>query len=288
MTDLAPALRAMLRRGEPAALVTVAEARGSTPRESGARMLVGPDTAIGTIGGGRLEWDAISRARTLATNPAQPAEATIAVPLGPAIGQCCGGHVTLRLERADAAVLSRIEAEEHAASSRLTRVLLFGAGHVGKAIATALAPLPFDIEWIDERPDEFPPEMPGSNVHRIITDAPLDMVAEAPPGSCYLVLTHLHALDFQITEAVLRRGDFAYAGLIGSATKRRRFERTFTAHGGDPRALGRLTCPIGSALLRDKRPAVIAALVAAELLITVATASKEAEEPADARLEAKI
>jgi xanthine dehydrogenase accessory factor len=288
MTDLAPALRAMLQRGEPAALVTVANARGSTPREPGARMLVGPATAIGTIGGGRLEWDAISRARALAVDQALPTETTIDVPLGPAIGQCCGGHVTLRLERADAAVLTRIEAEEHAASASLPRVLLFGAGHVGKAIATALAPLPFDILWIDERAEEFPPEMPGSNIHRIVTSAPLDMVAEAPPGSCYLILTHLHALDFQISEAVLRRGDFAYAGLIGSATKRRRFERTFTAHGGDPRMLNRLTCPIGSALHRDKRPTVIAALVAAELLITVANASKEAEEPADARLEVKI
>jgi xanthine dehydrogenase accessory factor/xanthine dehydrogenase large subunit len=288
MTDLAPVLRAMLQRGEPAALVTVANARGSTPREPGARMLVGPDAAIGTIGGGRLEWDAISRARALATDPTQPPQTTIDVPLGPAIGQCCGGHVTLWLERADAAILARIEAEERAASASLPRVLLFGAGHVGKAIASALAPLPFDIQWIDERAEEFPPQMPGANVHPIVTSAPLDVVAEAPPGSCYLILTHLHALDFQISEAVLRRGDFAYAGLIGSATKRRRFERTFTAHGGDPRELTRLTCPIGSALHRDKRPAVIAALVAAELLITVANASKEAEEPADARLEVKL
>ena len=124
-------------------------------------MLVGPETAIGTIGGGRLEWDAISRARELALNPAQPAETTIDVPLGPAIGQCCGGHVTLRLERADAAVLARIEAEERAASASLPRVLLFGAGHVGKAIATALAPLPFDIQWIDERAEEFRPRCPA-------------------------------------------------------------------------------------------------------------------------------
>ena len=243
MTDLAPALRAMLQRGEPAALVTVADARGSTPREPGARMLVGPDAAIGTIGGGRLEWDAISRARALASDPAQPPQTTIDVPLGPAIGQCCGGHVTLRLERADAAVLARIEAEERAASASLPRVLLFGAGHVGKAIATALAPLPFDIQWIDERAEEFPPQMPGANVHPIVTSAPLDVIAEAPPGSCYLILTHLHALDFQISEAVLRRGDFAYAGLIGSATKRRRFERTFTAHGGDPRDTGAVDLP---------------------------------------------
>jgi xanthine dehydrogenase accessory factor len=288
MTDLAPALRAMLQRGEPAALVTVADARGSTPREPGARMLVGQNAAIGTIGGGRLEWDAISRARALASDPAQPPRTTIDVPLGPAIGQCCGGHVTLLLERADPAVLARIEAEERAASASLPRVLLFGAGHVGKAIATALAPLPFDIQWIDERAEEFPPQMPGSNVHPIVTSAPLDVITEAPAGSCYLILTHLHALDFQIAQAVLRRADFAYAGLIGSATKRRRFERTFTAHGGDPRILSRLTCPIGSALHRDKRPAVIAALVAAELLITVAKASKEAEEPADARLEVKL
>src|SRR5687768_5596358 len=111
MTDLAPALRAMLQRGEPAALVTVADARGSTPREPGARMLVGPDAAFGTIGGGRLEWDAISCARALSSDPMQPPRTTIDVPLVPAIGQCCGGHVTLHLERADPAVLVRIEAE---------------------------------------------------------------------------------------------------------------------------------------------------------------------------------
>jgi xanthine dehydrogenase accessory factor/xanthine dehydrogenase large subunit len=164
----------------------------------------------------------------------------------------------------------------------LPRVLVFGAGHVGKAIAAALAPLPFDVRWIDGRAEEFPAVMPGPNVRRIVTDAPLDVVAEAPAGACHLVLTHLHALDFQITEAILRRGDFAYAGLIGSATKRRRFERTFTARGGDAALLPRLTCPIGSAALRDKRPPVIAALVAAELLITSTEASKEAREPADA------
>ncbi len=90
----------------------------------------------------------------------------------------------------DAAVLARIEAEERAASASLPRVLLFGAGHVGKAIATALAPLPFDIQWIDERAEEFPPQMPGANVHPIVTSAPLDVIAEAPPGSCYLILTH--------------------------------------------------------------------------------------------------
>ncbi|UEM23645.1 xanthine dehydrogenase accessory protein XdhC [Skermanella mucosa] len=277
MTGLAPVLKAMLARGERAALVTVAGARGSTPREPGARMLVGPAATAGTIGGGRLEWDAIARARALA-GP----EEMVDVPLGPAIGQCCGGHVTLRLEQADAALLDRIEAEESAAAARLPRVLLFGAGHVGKAIASALAPLPLDMLWIDGRAEEFPQAMPGTTVRRVVTEAPLDMVAEAPPGSSYLVLTHLHALDFQITEAVLRRGDFAYAGLIGSATKRRRFERTFTAHGGDPGVLDRLTCPIGSALHRDKRPEVIAALVAAELLITTAEASKEASEPANA------
>ena len=277
MTALAPALRAMLARGERAALVTVAAARGSTPREPGARMLVGPAATAGTIGGGRLEWDAIARARAMAGG-----EELLDVPLGPAIGQCCGGHVTLRLEQADAAVLARLQAEEADVAARLPRVLLFGAGHVGKAIASALAPLPLDVLWIDGRAEEFPHAMPGAKVRRVVTDSPLDMVAEAPPGACYLVLTHLHALDFQITQAVLKRGDFAYAGLIGSATKRRRFERTFTAQGGDPSVLDRLTCPIGSALHRDKRPEVIAALVAAELLITTAEASKEASEPANA------
>lgn len=270
MSTLAATLQEWLGRGEGAVLVTIAEARGSTPREAGARMLVGRGAAVGTVGGGRLEWEAVETARRMLSGGDTVSE--LDMPLGPALGQCCGGHVTLRLERADAGTAARLEADERAEAERRPRVLLFGAGHVGKTIAAALAPLPLAVRWIDERTHEFPNPVPAG-VERVVSANPTDHVAAAPAGSGYLILTHSHALDFTIAAAVLDRSDAAYAGLIGSATKRRRFEREYLARGRDPARLERLTCPIGAGL-DDKRPAVIAALVAAEVLMAVMKAGR--------------
>lgn len=264
---LAPTLEALLAAGEPAALVTVAAARGSTPREAGAAMLVTAQRCFGTIGGGRLEWEGIARARELLA--AGGAEASFELPLGPAVGQCCGGHVTLAVRRADAATLAEIAAEEAAARASLPVVLLFGAGHVGRALARALSPLPLRLRWVDPRADEFPAEpLPGVEI--TVTGRLLDEVAAAPAGAAYFVLTHSHALDFGVCSAVLERGDFAYLGLIGSKTKRAKFERGFRELGLPESRIARLVCPIGGAAVRDKRPAVIAALAAAELLVTLA------------------
>ncbi|CAO3436985.1 xanthine dehydrogenase accessory protein XdhC [Azospirillum doebereinerae] len=276
MDALSALLAGWLGRGEPAVLITVAEARGSTPREAGAGMLVGRDATAGTVGGGRLEWIAVETARRmLAEEPGEgPSETLLDLPLGPATGQCCGGHVVLRLEKADDATVADLAEREWAEAAARPTLLLFGAGHVGRAMAAALAPLPLRLLWLDERAQEFPATIPPG-VERIVTGSPLDHVAAAPAGAGYLVLTHSHALDFDITEAVLRRGDAAYAGMIGSATKRVRFERWYGARGRDAAALARLTCPIGAALIGatlsgDKRPEVIAAVVAAEVLVAFA------------------
>ncbi|WP_064742140.1 xanthine dehydrogenase accessory protein XdhC [Inquilinus limosus] len=277
MTPLAPTLRLWLGDGEPTVLVTLAEARGSTPREAGVHMLVTAGASRGTIGGGRMEWDAIAAARALII--AKERSRRVEIPLGPAIGQCCGGFVAIDLELADGAILARIEAEEANEAATCPSVLIFGAGHVGKALVRALAPLPLKIQWIDGRADEFPAEIPET-ITRRLTPTPTDVIAEAPPGAAYLVMTHSHAMDFDVTEAALRRGDAAYVGLIGSATKRERFERWFRARGNDPRRAGFLTCPIGAGLGRDKRPSVIAAMVAAELLVAFAKA-KDRPAPAD-------
>jgi xanthine dehydrogenase accessory protein XdhC len=277
MTPLASTLRLWLGDGEPTVLVTLAEARGSTPREAGVHMLVTAGAARGTIGGGRMEWDAIAAARALIA--AKERSQRVEIPLGPAIGQCCGGFVAIELELADGATLARIEAEEAAEAACRPSVLIFGAGHVGKALARALAPLPVRIQWVDGRADEFPAEIP-EGITRRLTPTPTDVIAEAPPGAAYLVMTHSHAMDFEVTEAALRRGDAAYVGLIGSTTKRERFERWFRARGNDPRRTESLTCPIGAGLGRDKRPPVIAAMVAAELLIAFAKA-KDVSAPAD-------
>lgn len=263
MMRLSDMLRSLLGWGDPVAEVRVASARGSTPREAGARMLVTGSATFGTIGGGRLEWEAIARARRLLETG--EASARLEMPLGPAVGQCCGGHVVLALRRADDAVLADLTAAEIAADAAKPVVLMFGAGHVGQALASALSPLPLRVHWIDSREGVLDGEIPPG-IEPVRAGRPIDEVAAAPVGAAYLVLTHSHALDFEICAAVLERGDFAYLGLIGSATKRTKFERGFRELGIPRERIARVICPIGGDKVRDKRPPVIAALVAAELI----------------------
>jgi xanthine dehydrogenase accessory factor len=270
MAGLAPILRALLARAEPAVVVEVTAVKGSAPREAGTHMIVTAKDSHGTIGGGSLEWEAILRARAMLGSDA--ASATMKLPLGPELGQCCGGFVSLRLQRADAALCAELEALEEREREKLPLVLLFGAGHVGKALASALAPLPLCVRWIDSRADVFPePPIPGVEV--VAGERLLDEVEAAPAGASYLVMTHSHALDSMICAAALQRGDFAYLGLIGSRTKRKQFERGFRDLGIAQERIARLVCPIGGGRIRDKRPAVIAALVAAELLEALADAA---------------
>ena len=263
MSGLAPILHSLLARAEPAVVVSVAAVKGSAPREAGTHMIVTAKSSYGTIGGGSLEWEATLRARAVLDS--DEASAAMKLPLGPELGQCCGGFVSLRLRRADEALCAELDAIEARERETLPLVLLFGAGHVGKALARALAPLPLRVRWIDGRADAFPDlAIPGPKV--VVSDGLLDEVDAAPPGSAYLVLTHSHALDSMICAAALQRGDFAYLGLIGSRTKRAQFERGFRDLGIPQAQIDRLVCPIGGGRIRDKRPAVIAALVAAELL----------------------
>ncbi len=276
MTALVTILRRLLDQQEPVVLVRVALAKGSTPREAGVSMLVTATAVHGTIGGGRLEWDAILRARELLTS--DETAATLEVPLGPVVGQCCGGHVTLSLARAGAAELAELEAAAAVQRAGWPLVLLFGAGHVGKALARALGPLPLRLRWIDGRADEFPSPPPdGAEV--LVTEKPLAEIRAAPAGSAYVVMTHSHGLDFEVCEAILKRGDFAYLGLIGSRTKRTRFERGWRELGLTEAQIARLVCPIGGQL-RDKRPEVIATLAAAELLLALAQPDPETGEAA--------
>ncbi len=209
------------------ARVLITRARGSTPREAGAAMLVTARESRGTIGGGTLEWEAAARARALLAEERDSLD--LEMPLGPALGQCCGGHVSLRIERADGRVLREMEAAEQAEQAVLPLVLMFGAGHVGQALARALAPLPLRLRWIDGRAEEFGPTIPDG-VEAVVTDAWEGEIARAPAGAACLVLTHSHALDARITAAALERGDLAYVGLIGSRSKRRRFERALPRH----------------------------------------------------------
>jgi xanthine dehydrogenase accessory factor len=254
-----------LSEGRDAVVIEVTQALGSAPREAGTRMLVSAVEAIGTVGGGHLELKAIERAREmLRTHELTPH--TEHFPLGPALGQCCGGAVTLNYHALDAPTLARWPT-----AAPLFHLQLYGAGHVGRAIATLLATLDVGVEWIDEREDEFPAVTTlgtpwPAHVRQVCVDAVEAEVRLAPPGAFYLVLTHDHDLDLRITEAILRRGDFAYLGLIGSRTKRQRFIHRFEQRGIEADAIARLTCPIGIEGVKGKEPELIAAAVLAQLL----------------------
>ena len=334
-------------------------------------MIVTERDLFGTIGGGRLEYRALRLARALLREGA-PAR-TKEFPLGPELGQCCGGQVALHFQRIagedrawldplrrwiaegrEAALVfgrddasgrrlavsagemagdlgARTPAALRAARSSLVLpplagearwgsastlgggrsraarppsnlppqagegfatppagksidalvseegwivvrvsppdcvVYLFGAGHVGRALAAILGQLPCRAVWIDERKDAFPPAVPA-NVATLRAGDPATEAARAPKGAYILVMTHSHARDQAIVEAVLRRGDFAYLGLIGSATKRARFAARLRAAGIGEAALARLVCPIGAEGIPGKEPGVIALAAATEIM----------------------
>jgi xanthine dehydrogenase accessory factor len=265
--------------GEKVARISVLEAEGSTPRDNDALMMVSESRMIGTIGGGRLEFDAVTSARNVLKNNENHKRQVIT--LGPEIGQCCGGRMTVAIERIlDIAAAKAADAEVENERARCP-VYVFGAGHVGVALARALAPLPLSVKLIDTRPDIFE-GVAIEGVQCIQTERPLELVDQAPAGSSFVVLTHSHALDSRIAAEVLELGDFTYLGIIGSKTKRRVFEKAFRAIGIPQERITRIVCPIGGDQTKDKRPAVIAALVAAELLVVQATAARNAHKQSEA------
>lgn len=255
---LAAWLAARLDAGEAAALVTVSGVQGSAPREAGAAMGVSRRAFCGTIGGGALEAEAIAKARLMLDR----GELTMAVdqPLGPEIGQCCGGRVQLRIDRATKETVAECRESENAATATNPSVLIFGSGHTGSALAQALTPLPLNIIVIDQRAEWLSKQ--GSTVKQVVTALPEAEVAAAPPRAAFVIMTHDHALDFMIAEAALARGDAAYVGMIGSATKRAKLTADLARKGV---AAEPLVCPIGAAGPKDKRPEVIAAATAAEI-----------------------
>lgn len=349
--------REALARGQRAVLVVVASGTGSTPRETGAVMVVTPERTGGTVGGGHLEHEALRMAREALASSAPAAQWLVRFPLAARLGQCCGGVSTLCFATLDAtaaawldtvaacvrartpfAIVGRIASDAQTgerlvvtaddargsigdlvldsaavalARSRLAGatggrggetfiaqagtqtllvhcvrphampVLVFGNGHVGRALVQVLGAVDAHVRWIDEREEDFPDRVPA-NVEIIATEDPTYEVSTAPPHACLVVMTHSHPLDFDIVEAALSRDDWTYLGLIGSKSKRAQFERRLLARGAPPEALRRLTCPIGAGTLRGKSPGVIAVATAAEIL-AVREASLTAPASGDSR-----
>lgn len=243
-------------------LVTVRRARGSTPREEGAWMLVTAQAVLGTVGGGHVELEAIAQARRMLGRGER--EAVREWALGPSLGQCCGGTMLLRFELSDdvAALARRLQPAR-------APLALFGGGHVGRAIVDALAPLPFAVTWIDSRDGIFPAQLP-ENVQCEHSEPVQGAVPHLPARSRVLVMSFSHAEDLDVVAACLGRmrehDDLPYVGLIGSRTKWATFRHRLEHRGFEPRELDRITCPIGIPGIAGKQPAVIAASVVAQIL----------------------
>jgi xanthine dehydrogenase accessory factor len=341
------ALAAALERFPRAVLVTVADARGSTPRESGAAMVVTTGGIAGTIGGGHLEYEAtrLAQQALAGTGPDATPAATwlVRFPLAARLGQCCGGVATLALQTIDqddaswlavARACLRTQApfalaaaigSGRAAAARLLvtaddargtlgaaavdstavaqararlptsgsappggtglidvagttlllhvvrppgfNVLVFGNGHVGRALIQVLGALPARVTWVDEREGDFPQAVPA-NVGIVATDTPEAELRAAPADSYVVIMTHSHTLDFDLALTALARDDLRYIGMIGSQGKRAQLERRIAERGLAPDAAARVCCPVGATIrgIASKEPGAIAVAVAAELL----------------------
>ena len=245
------ALADLQLRGEPCMLVTIIEEQGSTPRNAGSKMVISATQTFDTIGGGHLEYKAMQIARERLNN-GQPDTHLQRFSLGASLGQCCGGVAVLLFEP-----MGQVQAQ----------IAVFGAGHVARALVPLLASLPCRVRWIDSREQEFPADIPVG-VQKIITDEPVDEVNDLPAGCYCIVMTHNHALDLELSAALLKRNDFTYFGLIGSKTKRMKFEHRLRDRGLSAPHLQRMRCPMGLSEVKGKLPIEIAISIAGEIIAT--------------------
>ena len=305
-----------LEANSPCVLISIIEKKGSVPRSVGTKMLLRNDGSIfGTIGGGQLEWSMMQHGTELLSHHNEHYFTLRNQTLGPGIGQCCGGSVTVGLEHISPAYLSKakefmeleqnggfqckVKFSDHGKINRdlgtgrnsstkelnldnnkinqenffienyneLRRQLtIFGAGHIGQALMLAIAPLPFDVTWVDSRKSIFPKTTP-KNFRCIVERKPINVLANTPDNSFIIITTHSHALDQEITYAALLDDRFAYVGLIGSESKKASFKSRLSKIGLPESKFNKLVCPIGIDGIQSKNPAAIATATAAQLLI---------------------
>ena len=235
-------------------LITVLGVRGSAPRDTGTKMVVTRDRVFSTIGGGNLEYIAIDQARSM-LDDARSAQHLEHYPLGPKLGQCCGGTTTVLFE---------------CFWSARANVMLFGAGHVGTALSKILLDLPVNLSWVDNRSEQFSDTSSdlssNTKLDVIVSQQPESEVENMPAQSYYYIMTHDHDLDFELCKTALKRGDARFIGLIGSSTKQLRFRKRLLAEGFSDTQVNSIHCPVGSQAIPGKRPMEVAVSVAAQFI----------------------
>ena len=233
-------------------IVTILSVEGSAPRQAGTKMVVDQDRCFDSIGGGNLEHSAISLAREL-IHSGQSMVMKKSFTLGSDLTQCCGGKVELLLE---------------CIAAHHFDIVVFGAGHVGKALIKILSELHCRVHWIDPRKQvvdhiDIPPH---SNVTLTTMNNPDMDVEQCPKNAYYLVMTHSHELDMQLVEAILSRNDIRFCGLIGSKSKAAKFRNRLGRKQFSEDRIGRLTCPIGLPEIQGNSPMEVALSVAAQII----------------------
>lgn len=289
-----------LEKGQDCTLVMIANVRGSSPRDAGAFMIVDKDDFKGTIGGGALEFQAIELARSLIAQSSDTAfeRHWRDYALGPNLGQCCGGHVSLLFEYYSASMLSDLQdlmraggtlfhnhtSDElpylcdevpylyrnqprsltSAPKSAQDYLYIYGAGHVGRALMDVTSGLGLRRIWVDDDKARFPAESAPDSERVIAKDMSI-IAHHAPPNSYHVILTYSHQIDEEIVHAVLAKNAFLQLGLIGSLTKAARFKSRFKKAGLSDEVIGRMICPIGLADIRSKKPAHVALSIAGQI-----------------------
>ncbi|MCV2353403.1 xanthine dehydrogenase accessory protein XdhC [Paucibacter sp. B2R-40] len=255
----------------PAVLVQVTRVQGSGPREVGAWMAVTAGALIATVGGGQLEFEATAHARALLGGQGSALQRRF--PLGPSLGQCCGGVVDLSFEllpaRPSAGQLADLRTRLAPLEAQRLPVALFGGGHVGRAIIDLLSRLPSRVQWFDSRDEVFPPGLP-THVQAEHSEPVQAAVQELRAGSRVLIMSFSHAEDLDVLAACLLRqreqADLPFIGLIGSKSKWASFRARLRERGFSEIELMHVTCPIGLPGIAGKQPEVIAIAVLAQLL----------------------
>ena len=230
-------------------IATILGTSGSTPRATGTKMVICGDHIYDTLGGGHLEFVVIKKARELIAQ-GKSAQVIEQFHLGASLGQCCGGG---------AVVLFEMIASNH------MKLDVYGAGHVAQALIPILAKLPLQVRWIDNRDDVFPQQIP-SNVTKIVDEFPVEQVKQASQNNAFLILTHNHQLDFELTQAILKRDDALWLGVIGSQTKAKRFKHRLQHREFSEQAIAKMTCPVGLSNISGKLPMEVAVSISGQII----------------------
>ena len=237
---------------------------GSVPRNKDTFMFISNSKIFGTIGGGQLEHLIINKARNILKNNKKNYSTKVNIPLGPAIGQCCGGYAQIELIKFEDGK-DAYNSEKKIYNQSRNDLYIFGAGHIGQEVSKRSIDLDFNVNLIDSR-KEYLNTPKEKDIVKIYAKYPWMLIKNLPENAYYVILTHSHDFDFKIINELLNFNTFIFIGLIGSKTKRRRFDKRFLHLGHDRLLINKIECPVGLSTITSKKPGEIAISIIGRLL----------------------